>query len=86
MAELLFILTTVFVAYVVFVVVECEKRKKEEAKQTAKPEAKKPAAAVKAEPAPAAKAAPVAAEKPAAAAKTGSGPCREAGGRQGVAG
>ncbi|WP_031433914.1 hypothetical protein [Methylomarinum vadi] len=49
MAEVLFILTTVFVAYVVFVVVECEKRKIEEAKQKAKPAASKPAAAAKAE-------------------------------------
>lgn len=57
MAEVLFILTTVFVAYVVFVVVECEKRKKEEANQKAKPATSKPVAAgkvesaVKAEPA-----------------------------------
>lgn len=36
MAELLFILVTVYVAYVIFVVVECEKRKKEEARQAAR--------------------------------------------------
>ncbi len=42
MAEVLFILTTVFVAYVVFVVVECEKRKMDEAKQAAKPVASRP--------------------------------------------
>lgn len=65
MAEVLFILTTVFVAYVVFVVVECEKRKKEEAKQKAKPAASRPVAAAPAKPA--VKAEPAKAQAPAAA-------------------
>lgn len=47
MAEVLFILTTVFVAYVVFVVVDCEKRKKEEARQAVKAGMQKSAAQVK---------------------------------------
>lgn len=70
MTELLFILTTVFVAYVVFAVVGSEKKDKEEAKpkpsvNQATPAAKpKPAPAVKTQPAPT----PVKA-KPAAAPK-----------------
>lgn len=60
MAEVLFILTTVFVAYVIFVVVECEKRKKEEAKQSVKAGMKKTVAEVKTQ---------AAATKPAVAAK-----------------
>ncbi len=66
MAEVLFILTTIFVAYVVFVVVECEKRKKEGVKQAAKPEVVKPVTTAKAEPV--TKVQVPAAKKPAAAA------------------
>jgi type IV secretory pathway VirB10-like protein len=68
MAELFFILTTVFVAYVIFAVVDCEKRKKEEAKPKAAANpatsVTKPAPAVKTQPAPTpVKAKPVAASK-----------------------
>ncbi len=43
MAELFFILTTVFVAYVVYVVMDDENKKKQKNKPTVKPEVTKPA-------------------------------------------
>ncbi len=53
MAELLFILVTLYVAYVVFKVVECEKQQRRQKSPAAKPKtvAAKPQVAVKSEPA-----------------------------------
>ncbi len=69
MAELLFILTTVFVAYVVFVVVDADKKSKQDSTPAAKPEASKPVAAVKTEVASKPQSQP-AAKKPAPVRKT----------------
>ncbi len=70
MAELLFILVTLYVAYVVFKVVECEKQQKQAKSPAAKPAAApKPQVVVKSEPAPQPTAKKPAPAKPAPAAK-----------------